>query len=258
MDEKITKFDCLVLNYNLMLEHQLRAVKDRIDGSCKRVGRNPEEIELVLVTKEVDFARIEEAYRLGVRDFGENRVQELVVKEQRLSRDIRWHFIGNLQTNKVKFLVDKIALVHSCDRLDLAKALQKQAEKLNAEVDVLIQVNTSGENAKHGFHPQRVEEAISEIRRLNRLKIRGLMTIGPNTEDRERIRDSFRLLRTLRDQLQHDFLSVDFHYLSMGMSSDFELAIEDRDVRDDAAEPRLGHHYARSPDRYSRATWRSS
>lgn len=205
----------------------LRDVKERIGRACQRVGRNPEEVLLVLVTKGVAPERIQEAYGFGMRHFGESRVQELDEKRECLPRDIQWHFIGSLQANKVKSLIDRVVLIHSCDRLDLAQEIQKQAQKHNRVVEVLLQVNTSREQTKHGFLPNQAETGVSEILAFDRIKIRGLMTIGPNTRDENRIRGSFRALRVLRDDLKLKFPSVDWHYLSMGMSSDFEIAIEE-------------------------------
>ena len=210
-----------------MVVQELSSLRERIQNVCTRTGRDHKEIELVLVTKEVDLEKIKEAYQLGCRDFGENRVQDLVKKQKVLPEDIRWHFIGHVQTNKVKVLAGNIALIHSCDRLDLAKEIQRQAEKRNQTVELLIQVNTSGEKTKQGFYPKNAEEAVSEIAMLNRLKIRGLMTIGPNAQDLNEIRRSFRSLRVLRDELRDQFPRADWHYLSMGMSSDFEIAIEE-------------------------------
>ncbi|MBI4358282.1 MAG: YggS family pyridoxal phosphate-dependent enzyme [Candidatus Omnitrophica bacterium] len=215
-----------MLNY-VSIDRQLRDIKERIVKACERARRDPKAIELVLVTKEVEPKRVREAYDLGIRDFGENRAQEFVEKKENLPRDIRWHFIGSLQTNKVKFLVGQVVLIHSCDRLELAEALEKQAKKAAETVDLLIQVNTSGEETKHGFEPDVVEAAVSKISGMGRLKIRGLMSIGPNTENQEEIRRSFRSLRLLRDQLKKSHPAMDWRYLSMGMSSDFEFAIEE-------------------------------
>ena len=210
-----------------MIESRLRNVTDRIQTTCQRAGRNSKEIEIILVTKGVNLKKMEEAYQLGFRGFGENRVQDLISKQELLPGDIRWHFMGYLQTNKVKFLMENVVLIHSCDRLELARELQKQAEKRNRAFEILLQVNTSGEETKHGFRPDAVEEAAFAVVGLDRLRLRGLMTIGPNTRDEDQIRRSFALLRTLRDQMRYKFSSVDWYYLSMGMSADFEIAIEE-------------------------------
>lgn len=210
-----------------MIADRIREIKERIRAACERAGRSPEEIELVLVTKSVDPENIKLAYGLGFRDFGENRVQEFLEKKEQLPADIRWHFIGHLQTNKVKKILGQAVLIQSLDRLELAQELQKEAQKQNKTVDILLEVNISSEETKHGFKPGSVSAAVSEISRLDRLKPRGLMGIGPNTRDEEAIRRSFRLLAGLRTQLKDHFSGLDWHYLSMGMSSDFELAIEE-------------------------------
>ena len=151
-----------------MVEHKLRILQECVKSTCIRAGRNLNDVNLVLVTKEVDLDQIKEAYELGCRDFGENRVQDLVKKQPLLPEDIRWHFIGSLQTNKLKYLNKQVSLIHSCDRLELAQAIQKEAEKQNRSVDLLIQVNTSGEKTKHGFHLNLVQEVIPHMKALNR------------------------------------------------------------------------------------------
>ena len=210
-----------------MLDRQLHAVQERIDQACQRVGRNPNEVELLLVTKGIEVARMQSAYNFGSRSFGENKVQELTSKKEHLPKDIKWHFIGHLQTNKAKSLVKQVVLIHSCDRIELARELEKQAEKANESFEVLLQVNASGESTKHGFRPEAVERSVSEMKAFNRLKIRGLMTMGPNTKDEKLIRLAFSKLRNLRDQLGKQFPDLDWHYLSMGMSLDFEYAVEE-------------------------------
>ncbi len=210
-----------------MIRERLEEIRGRIRAASERAKRSPEEIELVLVTKAVDPEEIKLAYGLGVRDFGENRVQEFLMKKEQLPADIRWHFIGHLQTNKVKKLLGQAALIQSLDRLELAREIQKEAQKQNQTVDVLLEVHISSEESKFGFEPDSVSAAVSEIRGFNRLKLRGLMGIGPHTRDEEAVRQSFRSLARLRDRLRDDFPETNWHYLSMGMSSDFELAVEE-------------------------------
>ena len=211
-----------------MMKRRLEELKERICSACERSKRNPDGVQLVLVTKEVSVERIKEAYDLGMRDFGENRVQELVEKQRQLPQDVRWHFIGHLQTNKVKAVVGNVVLIHSLDRLRLADEIQKQAVKNKQTQAVLIQVNVAREGTKYGFDPKAVEEAVSYITSdCDRLNLCGLMAIGPNTEDSKRIHSSFHELFILRDQLRKRFPRSDWEYLSMGMSADFELAIEE-------------------------------
>lgn len=177
------------------------------------------------MTKNVPVERIREAFEAGIRDLGENRVQELVKKKTELPAEIRWHFIGHLQTNKVKSVLGETALLHSLDRIALAEEIQKQAQKRNLTVDTLVQVNTSGEMTKSGFQPEEVEEALERLKSFDRIRIRGLMTIAPTSQDP--VRDCFRRLLILRDKIQEKFSDLDLYHLSMGMSSDFEIAVEE-------------------------------
>ena len=210
-----------------MIEGQIKLLQARISEACARVGRPAEEVQTVLVTKQVKPERIQEAYQAGIRDFGESRVQEWETKSVQLPGDIRWHLIGHLQTNKVKQVVGKTVLIHSCDRMDLAEAIQKEADKQAQTVSVLIQVNVSGEITKQGFFPEEMRTAVGKISKLNRIQILGLMTIGPLTENQDQIRKSFKSLRQLREKLKTEFKAIDWRYLSMGMSSDFEIAVEE-------------------------------
>jgi hypothetical protein len=187
-------------------------------------------VTTVLVTKTVPPSRIWEAWDLGWRDFGESRVQEFKEKKRNLPAEIRWHFVGRLQTNKVKSIVGEIELLHSLDRVALAEEIEKQAEKMGGSaraVPLLIQVNTTGEATKSGFAPDELEKAVETLAKFGSLRIRGLMTIGPLTEDQEAVRSSFRKLRLLRDGLREKFSGLPITHLSMGMSSDFELAVEE-------------------------------
>ena len=210
-----------------MIAERVQEIKERIRAACERVKRSPGEIELVLVTKSVDPEKIKLAYGFGIRDFGENKVQEFLEKKEQLPSDIRWHFIGHLQTNKVKKLLGEAALIQSLDRMELARELQKEAQKQSKTVDVLLEVNISSEETKYGFEPDVVPAAVFELRALDRLNLRGLMGIGPNTPDQTVVRNSFHSLAELKSRLQDRFPDFDWHYLSMGMSSDFELAIEE-------------------------------
>ena len=168
-----------------------------------------------------------EAYEAGIRDFGENRVQELLAKKTSLPGDVRWHFQGRLQTNKVKSLWGEIVLLHSLDRLELAEEIQKQAQKKNSDLDALLQVNTSGEETKAGFQPEETERAVTTLKNFSHIRLQGLMTIGPFAEDEKKVRAGFERLRTLRDGLQKKFPEIPLRHLSMGMSSDFEWAVEE-------------------------------
>lgn len=179
------------------------------------------------MTKTVPVERIQEAFSEGCRNFGENRVQEFLKKKPELSSEIRWHFVGHLQTNKVKSVLGEAALLHSLDRMSLAEALARESEKKNSEMEVLLQVNITGKATQSGFAPAEVHPAVEKLIQFRRLHLRGLMTIGPLTENTELIRAGFRELRELRDRLAGKFPSAGLRELSMGMSSDFEIALEE-------------------------------
>ncbi len=201
-------------------------VRRRIGAACNRAGRKSDEITLVAVTKTVSSDLIREAVNSGVRDFGENYVQELLRKRESLADgDIRWHFIGHLQSNKVRQLARWIHLVHSVDSLGLASEISKKAAAAGRTAEILIEVRSTGESTKFGVQPQDVQELARRISVLPNLKVSGLMTIGPFLPDPESSRPSFRLLRSIRDRLAADGLALT--HLSMGMTNDFEIAVEE-------------------------------
>ena len=210
-----------------MILEQLEILEKKMEQACLKSGRNRKEVKLVLVSKGVASDLILEAYECGVRNFGENRVQELIQKKASLPRDIRWHMIGHLQTNKIKDVIGQVCLIHSCDRLNVAHSLELEGEKQSQVIDLLIQVNTTGEISKQGFEASEVVQAVSEVKQHSHLNIRGLMTIGPLKGDAQEIHTSFKSLRLLRDELKKQYPDIDWHYLSMGMSHDFEIAIEE-------------------------------
>lgn len=207
----------------------LKGVKERIERAALRAGRDAREIRLVAVTKGVAPERIVEAARSGIDTFGENYAQELREKsdivEKVLGRRIKWHFIGRLQRNKVKYILDRVDLIHSLDRLPVAEEIEKRAERLGTIVPVLIEVNIAGEEAKGGIMPEHLEGFLVEMERFPRIKVEGLMTMPPFFDDPEMTRPYFRQLRDLRDRLRERFPGL--RELSMGMSGDFEAAIEE-------------------------------
>ncbi len=193
-----------------------------------RCGRDPEEIRLVIVTKTVEPAGILEVYGAGERDFGENRVQEWQEKKDLLPTDIRWHLIGHLQTNKVKFVVGNVALIQSLDRPALAAEIEKQAKAKGVkEVPCLLQVNMSREETKFGCAPEDVGTLMKAVAAASSVRLRGLMTIGPLTDDTGRIRDCFRRTRELFGSLKKEYPAHSWEVLSMGMSADYKIAIEE-------------------------------
>lgn len=206
----------------------LQKLKKSIDEVARGADRDPAKIRLVIVTKTIAPDGIREVYGAGERDFGENRVQEWQEKKEALPGDIRWHLIGHLQTNKVKNVVGNVALIHSLDRPSLAAEIEKQARaKGVGEVPCLIQVNMSREQTKSGCLPEDVPALIEAIAMAPSIRIKGLMTIGPLTEDSGKIRDCFKKTRELFESLKSDFPQHAWEVLSMGMSADFKIAIEE-------------------------------
>ncbi len=206
----------------------IQTLRKSIGEITQGTGRSSESVRLVIVTKTVEPARILEAYQAGERDFGENRVQEWDEKKDLLPQDIRWHLIGHLQTNKVKHVIGRVSLIHSLDRLALADALEKQAiAKGIREVPCLVQVNMAGEESKFGLDPAAVDDFIRQMPDRPRVKIQGLMAIGPMTENEKRIRECFRKTRELLEDLKGKFPQQSWGILSMGMSSDYRIAIEE-------------------------------
>lgn len=216
------------MDHGVKVRENIQALRQSISESASKVDRAPSEIKLVLVTKTIATNVIQQAVDAGEFVFGENRVQELNEKQQALSEKIEWHLIGHLQTNKVKHVVGKVALIHSLDRLELAEAIEAFAEKRElGKIDCLIQVNSSGETSKFGLKPDEVEDFIVSVEPFSFVNVRGLMTIGPNTRDDSLIRKSFSLTRKLFDQLKKEFPQLNFDTLSMGMSGDYQIAIEE-------------------------------
>ncbi|MCR4787511.1 MAG: YggS family pyridoxal phosphate-dependent enzyme [Lachnospiraceae bacterium] len=202
------------------IKENLKTVTENIKAACDRAGRNYEDVTLVAVSKTKPNEMLMEAYDAGVRDFGENHVQELVGKMDSLPEDIRWHMIGHLQTNKVKYIVGRVYMIHSVDTLKLAKEISKEALKKNVTVTITVEVNIAGEASKFGGTLTEGEELVNEISKLPGLKIAGLMCVAPYTENPEDNRQYFRSLKNMADKLS-------LKELSMGMSGDYEVAIEE-------------------------------
>jgi pyridoxal phosphate enzyme (YggS family) len=209
------------------IAENIRNIEERISRACQRAGRAPQEITLIAVSKTFPPEVVAQAYKAGLRIFGENKPQELRDKSRVLPEDIEWHFIGHLQTNKIKYVVPAARLIHSVDSLHLAQALNAYCEKHGHVASVLLEVNTSGEASKFGFAPSETEQAFAQIMALPALRIYGLMTIGPLTDDKEKIREAFKTLRLLNGRLREKWGAERTAILSMGMSGDFEIAIEE-------------------------------
>lgn len=209
------------------LQTSLNNIQNRINRACASVNRDPADITLVAVSKTVNVEMVEKAYRLGIRNFGENRVADLAEKQGSLP-DANWHMIGRLQTNKVKDIVGKTCLIHSLDRWNLAEALHKRAAYMEIDVPVLLQVNIAGEEQKAGVSPTDVDQFLQSIPQLPRLKIMGFMTMAPLESETEEVRPIFRELAEIRKRLYHIHIpNVELRYLSMGMSQDFEVAVQE-------------------------------
>lgn len=211
-----------------MLEEQFQLVEAQIRNACKGAGRAREEVTLIAVSKTKPSEILAEAYRLGTRVFGENKVQELTEKYEVLPKDIKWHMIGHLQRNKIKYVIDKVCLIHSVDSIRLAQAIQKEAEKKNLIVHVLIEVNAAREESKFGLMPEDVLSFIREIKKFQNISIKGLMTIAPHVVNPEENRPIFAGLRKLSvDIAKENIDNVNMSVLSMGMTNDYEVAIEE-------------------------------
>jgi hypothetical protein len=203
-------------------------IQKRIAAVCKRCGRNPAEVRLVAVSKKKPAEDIDAAFAAGQTLFGESYVQEFVAKVEAVKAAVEWHFIGALQSNKVKYLRGKVAMIHSVDRFSLAEEIDRQWGKDNACVDILIQVNIGEEATKSGTTASDLIELIRQVARLEHVRIKGLMTLPPWEADCEEVRPYFRQLRQLAGQIADlDLPDVGMHELSMGMSHDYEVAIEE-------------------------------
>ncbi len=209
-----------------MIVENLAYLRQKIEESCKRSGRKPDEVKLIAVSKYFGVDAIIEAKNLGLSDFGENRAQELTLKYERLGDSVIWHFIGTLQKNKVKYAVKAADLIHSVDSLELVEEINHRAENLGKQQKILLEVKTSEEETKSGLETE--NEILSLVKRcseLRHIKLKGLMTMAPLTDDTNIIRKSFRDLRNLKDRINNK--GYNLTVLSMGMTSDFEIAIEE-------------------------------
>ncbi|MBQ1793117.1 MAG: YggS family pyridoxal phosphate-dependent enzyme [Peptostreptococcaceae bacterium] len=203
-------------------------IKSEIINSCKKVNRE-NGINLIAVTKTVDIDAINEAIESGITDVGENKPQELARKYDVIGDKVRWHQIGSLQTNKVKYIIDKVYMIHSIDRLSLCEEIQKRAEKINKTINCLIQVNISEEESKQGISKDEAIDFIKTIsEKYKNIKVKGLMTMAPYTEDESIIRDTFKGLKDLSEEISRENIeNVYMDELSMGMSNDFKIAVEE-------------------------------
>lgn len=211
-----------------MIAENLAAVEENIRAACGRAGRSREDVTLISVSKTKPAEMIEEAYRLGKREFGENKAQEMKEKFEMLPRDIRWHFIGHLQTNKVKYVVGRACLIHSVDSLHLAEAIERESAKRDVVSQILVEVNVAGEESKFGLKSEETMALVQQIAGLPHVHIQGLMTIAPYVQNPEENRVVFRKLRELSvDIADKNIDNVSMGVLSMGMTGDYQVAIEE-------------------------------
>ena len=213
----------------MSITQNIAEIRSRIAEAAKRSGRSPEDILLIAVTKLHEPDEIEEAIATGITDIAENKVQEIQKKYDQIASPVRWHLIGHLQTNKVKYIIDKVVMIHSVDSLKLAEEIDKRAAAAGKTMDVLLQVNAAHEESKFGLDPKDVPQVMQDILdTCPNVRIRGLMHMAPWSEDPEEIRPYFKEVKDLFDTLSRvEHPNSDFKYLSMGMSHDFETAIEE-------------------------------
>ena len=210
----------------MSIQENIRNVEDKIKAACEKSDRNPEDVTLIAVSKTKPVSMLQEAYDYGCRDFGENKVQELVDKFEQLPKDIRWHMIGHLQRNKVKYIVDKVYLIHSVDSLRLAEEISKEAVKKDCNVSILVEVNVAGEESKFGATCEEAYKLVEEIAKLPNITVKGLMTIAPYVENSEENRQYFEKLRQIYvDIIEKNIDNIYMKELSMGMTGDYEVAV---------------------------------
>ena len=211
-----------------MLYDNYELVKQNVKRACERAGRNFQDITIIAVSKTKPLSDIEELLAHDVADFGENKVQELVDKYENISKPVKWHLIGHLQTNKVKYIVDKVHLIHSVDSIHLAKEIEKEAAKKDVTVNILLQVNIAQEDTKFGIHESQVYELIEAIKSMPHIHVQGLMTIAPFVDNPEDNRIYFRKMYQLSLDIKSKCIdNINMNVLSMGMTNDYEVAIEE-------------------------------
>lgn len=211
-----------------MVAENLEQVRKNIELACREAGRDPKEVTLISVSKTKPVSMLQEAYDAGSRDFGENKVQEIMDKVPQLPSDIRWHMIGHLQRNKVKYIVDKVALIHSVDSLRLAETIEHEAARHNVTVPVLIEVNVAQEESKFGLKTEEVLSLVESVAAFPHIHIEGLMTIAPYVEDPEENRGIFRQLKKLSVDIDaKNINNVNMSVLSMGMTGDYQVAVQE-------------------------------
>ena len=211
-----------------MIQENIKLVEENIKKACEKVGRDVNEVTLIAVSKTKPYTAIEEALPTGVKDYGENKVQELCDKYEILPKDIKWHMIGHLQRNKVKYLVGKASLIHSVDSIRLAEQIEKEYAKADEIANILIEVNMAQEESKFGITSEETEQLVREIAKFPHIRIKGLMTIAPYTDNPESNRVYFRNMKKLSVDIENKNIdNVSMSVLSMGMKGDYQVAVEE-------------------------------
>ena len=210
----------------MSIKENLEKIRENVKNACQRSGRDEKDVLILAVTKTRSAEEINEAISLGITDIGENRVQELISKYDDVRKDVKWHIIGHLQTNKVKYIADKVSMIHSVDSVKLAKEINSKCEKLSKVMDILIEVN-SGEENKSGIDPSEIFALIEEVKNMKNVRILGLMTMAPLGADEETLKSVFSDLKNLSEKIKEkNYEGVSMEHLSMGMSNDYKEAIE--------------------------------
>lgn len=211
-----------------MIQSNLEKVQNKIEEACVKSNRNVNEVTLIAVSKTKPVELLQEAYDAGIRHFGENKVQEIMDKYEKLPSDIRWHMIGHLQRNKVKYIIDKVVMIHSVDSLRLAEEISRQAEKHNVIMPILVELNIGDEDTKFGASSSEAIALVKQISQLPNLQIKGLMTVAPFVSNPEENRHYFAAMKHLSvDIMKENIDNVCMDILSMGMTGDYEVAIEE-------------------------------
>lgn len=210
------------------ISENIEIIKNEIKEICNKKGLNYDEITLIAVTKIIDIMRIEKAIASGINDIGENKVQEIMDKYEDLKELSNFHLIGHLQSNKVKYIIDKVKLIHSVDSLSLMDEINKRAKKAETIANILIQINVAREDTKFGIDIEELDSYIEYASKLDSLRVQGLMTIAPYFEDAEKARPIFRILKSKYDELsKRDYSNIEMKFLSMGMTNDYKIALEE-------------------------------
>ena len=226
MEKNIT-----LINRGAIMEYlnlNLIEVREKIEVACKKANRSIDEVTLIAVTKTIDESIVNESIKMGITDIGENKVQEIQRKFDNITPGVKWHLIGHLQRNKVKYIIDKVAMIHSVDSLRLAEEINKRAEGIGIVMDILIQLNISNEETKFGIDIEALKEMLNEMKDMKHIRIKGLMTMAPYYDNPEEARWIFRKMKDIFEELKYnEFNNVSMEYLSMGMTNDYDIAIEE-------------------------------